>query len=151
MPDYIALTKFLVQPLLDNPDALRIDCETNAKGDRIWVRLAFAPEDKGRAFGRGGRTIQAIRALVLAAAQTTGQELRFDVYDPSPSDKSSDKSFDKSSDRESSSNRESSSRNREDRNGENQKGEEVKRDRPRIPGPVKRTQVTDTPSSESSS
>ncbi|MEE3715434.1 KH domain-containing protein [Tumidithrix elongata RA019] len=142
MPDYIALTKFLVQPLLDNPDALRIDCETNAKGDRIWVRLAFAPEDKGRAFGRGGRTIQAIRALVLAAAQTTGQELRFDVYDPNPSDKS----FDKPSDRERSSNRESSSRNREDRNGE-----EVKRDRPRIPGPVKRNQVTDNPGSESSS
>jgi uncharacterized protein len=124
MPDYIALTKFLVEPLLDHPDALRIDCETNAKGDRIWVRLAFAAEDKGRAFGRGGRTIQAIRALVSAAAQTTGQELRFDVFDPNPSEKSSD--------------REQSNQDRPSQNHETPTDSTPKPDRPRLPAPVKR-------------
>lgn len=139
MPDYIALTKFLVEPLLDHPDALRVDCETNVKGDRIWVRLAFAPEDKGRAFGRGGRTIQAIRALVSAAAQTNGQELRFDVFDPNPSDKSSDR--DRSGNRDNS-DRSRPKQDRTDQERETQNREtNSKPDRPRLPAPVKRKQL----------
>lgn len=100
MPDYFATVKFLIEPLLDRPDALRVDCETNAKGDRTWVRIAFDASDKGRVFGRGGRTIQAIRTVVTTAAQLAGQTVYFDVYDPDPTTKFSDKPSDKFNDRE---------------------------------------------------
>ena len=95
MPDYIALVKFLVEPMLEQPGSLRIDCEKNSQGDRFLIRVAFDPMDKGRIFGRGGRTIQAIRTLVQTAGQNVSQTVRFDVFDPNPSDKS-DKSFDRS-------------------------------------------------------
>lgn len=71
-----------MEPLLTNPDQLKIDCETSAKGDRIWVRVAFDPTEKGRVFGRNGRTIQAIRTLLTVAANHHGQVVRFDVFDP---------------------------------------------------------------------
>lgn len=87
MPDYSALVRFLIEPLLDRPDALRTDCETNAKGDRVWIRVAFDALDKGRVFGRGGRTIQAIRTVVQTAAQNSSQIVHFDVYDSNPLEK----------------------------------------------------------------
>ncbi len=101
MPDYAALVRFLVEPLLEKPDALRTDCETNAKGDRVWVRVAFDAADKGRVFGRGGRTIQAIRTVVQTAALNSSQTVHFDVYDPNPLEKSIDKEVKKDRDRSS--------------------------------------------------
>jgi len=88
VPDYIALVKFLIEPMLEQPGSLRIDCEKNSQGDRFLIRVAFDPMDKGRIFGRGGRTIQAIRTLVQTAGQNVSQTVRFDVFDPNPSDKS---------------------------------------------------------------
>lgn len=84
MPDYNALISFLLKPLLTHPDALRVDFESNSKGDRVWIRVAFDPEDRGRIFGKGGRTIQAVRTLVMTAAQEAGHNARFEVFDPTP-------------------------------------------------------------------
>ncbi|WP_019500117.1 KH domain-containing protein [Pseudanabaena sp. PCC 6802] len=91
MPDYLALVKFLIEPLLDSQDALRLDCETNSKGDRLRVRVAFDPADRGRVVGRNGRTLQAIRTVVNTAAQSANQVVHLDVYDPNPGDKHADK------------------------------------------------------------
>ena len=84
MPDYNALIKFLLQPLLTRPDGLRVDFEANSKSDRFWIRVALDPDDRGRVFGKGGRTIQAIRTVVMAAAQEVGQRAYFEVFDPNP-------------------------------------------------------------------
>jgi len=83
VPDYNALINFLLKPLLRHPDALRVDFESS-KSDRLWVRVAFAPEDRGIVFGKGGRTVQAIRTVVMATAQEAGQNVRFEVFDPTP-------------------------------------------------------------------
>jgi predicted RNA-binding protein YlqC (UPF0109 family) len=53
MPDYNALISFLLKPLLKHPDALRVHLESS-KSDRVWVRVAFDPEDRGVVFGKGG-------------------------------------------------------------------------------------------------
>ncbi|AFY73976.1 putative RNA-binding protein (contains KH domain) [Synechococcus sp. PCC 7502] len=82
-----------MEPLLDNPDALKVNCETNAKGDRIWIRVAFDAREKGRIFGRNGRTIQAIRTLLSTAANTNNQSIKFDVFDPEPSEPKSEPKF----------------------------------------------------------
>lgn len=84
MPNYNALVKFLLQPLLTRPDGLRVDFEANSKSDRLWIRVALDPSDRGRVFGKGGRTIQAIRTVVMAAAQEVGQRAYFEVFDPNP-------------------------------------------------------------------
>lgn len=91
MPDYPALVKFLVEPLLDSPNALSLDCETNSKGDRLRLRIAFDASDKGRVFGRNGRTIQSIRTIVNTVAQSANQVVHLEVYDPNPSEKYADK------------------------------------------------------------
>lgn len=79
-PDYAGLIRFLVQPFLEAPDALRVDCEYLANRSRVWVRLAFEGTDKGRVFGRGGRNLQAIRTVVDGVAKAAGQSINLDVY-----------------------------------------------------------------------
>jgi uncharacterized protein len=91
VPDFPALIKFLIEPLLDSPEALKLDCETNAKGDRLRLRVAFDPADRGRVVGRNGRTLQAIRTVVNTAARSANQVVHLDVYDPNPADKHADK------------------------------------------------------------
>jgi uncharacterized protein len=82
--NYITLVKFLMEPLLERRDALKIDCETNVKGDRILIRVAFDPNEKGRVFGRNGRTIQSIRTLLTTMGNKDDRTVRFDIFDPDP-------------------------------------------------------------------
>ncbi|TVP68381.1 MAG: KH domain-containing protein [Leptolyngbya sp. LCM1.Bin17] len=79
-PDFSGLVRFLVEPFLDSPDSLRIDCEENSVQSKVWIRIAFDGDERGRVFGRGGRNIQAIRTVVRATAALTGWSAYFDVY-----------------------------------------------------------------------
>lgn len=79
-PDYIGLMRFLLEPFLDNPDSLRIDCEMSSTRNRAWLRIAFDNSEKGKVFGRGGRNIQAIRTAIAAAAKLAGQSVYLDIY-----------------------------------------------------------------------
>lgn len=79
-PNYVELVSFLVTPFLEFPESLTVDFETYAGQHKVLVRLAFASSDKGRVFGRGGRTLQAIRALVEAAAKLAGQSAHLEVF-----------------------------------------------------------------------
>ena len=54
-PNYLKLLSFLIEPLLDSPDSLKIDCEEIPSTKRVWIRLAVDEGDKGRIYGRGGR------------------------------------------------------------------------------------------------
>lgn len=79
-PNYVELVRFLVTPFLEFPESLTVDFETYAGQHKVLVRLAFASSDKGRVFGRGGRTLQAIRTLVEAAAKLAGQVAYLEVF-----------------------------------------------------------------------
>jgi len=76
--DYEGLVQYLIEPLLEVPDALRIDCEHT--GNNVWLRVAFDPADRGRVFGRSGKTIQSIRTLLDLAAHNEGRAAFLDVY-----------------------------------------------------------------------
>lgn len=78
--DYVGLVQFLIQPFLESPDSLSVDCEISASTSRIWIRVAFEGEDKGRVFGRGGRNIQSIRTVISAAAALVGHSVYLDIY-----------------------------------------------------------------------
>jgi predicted RNA-binding protein YlqC (UPF0109 family) len=79
-PDFPGLVRFLVEPFLDSPDSLRIDCEENAVQAKVWIRIAFKGDERGKVFGRGGRNIQAIRTIVRATASLSGYSAYVDVY-----------------------------------------------------------------------
>ena len=80
MPDFEALVRFLVTPFLESPEALKLDFETLSEGQRLWIRIAFDGEDKGRVFGRGGRNIQAIRKVLKATGALYDCAVHLDVY-----------------------------------------------------------------------
>lgn len=79
-PDFIGLVRFLLQPFLDEPKSLAIDCEQIESTQKIWIRVAFEGTDKGKAFGRGGRNLQAIRTVLAQTASLVGKSLNFEVY-----------------------------------------------------------------------
>ncbi|WP_341526308.1 KH domain-containing protein [Nostoc sp. UHCC 0302] len=79
-PNYAGLVHFLVQPFLESPETLSVDCEISHTLKRAWVRIAFDSTDKGKVFGRGGRNIQAIRTVIAAAAELAGQSVYLDIY-----------------------------------------------------------------------
>lgn len=79
-PDYAKLVHFLVEPFLDSSESLSVDCEQLNENQRVWVRLAFADQDKGKVFGRGGRNIQAIRTVLATTALAANQSLYLDIY-----------------------------------------------------------------------
>lgn len=79
-PNYVELVRFLVQPFLESPETLSVDCEISHALNRVWIRIAFESTDKGKVFGRGGRNIQAIRTVIAAAAAAAGQSTYLDIY-----------------------------------------------------------------------
>jgi uncharacterized protein len=97
VPDYEQLVKFLFQPFLSAADAIGIDCEYTIDRHRVWIRVAIASTDRGSAFGRGGRNIQAVRTILQAVATTVGQSVHLDIYGNSSSSyRESDESQDTS-------------------------------------------------------
>ncbi len=88
-PDYYGLVRFLMEPFLEEPASLKVDCEVLPTNRLVWIRLAFEGADKGRVFGRGGRNIQAIRSVLEATAQTVGQLVSLDIYGGQPSSRES--------------------------------------------------------------
>jgi predicted RNA-binding protein YlqC (UPF0109 family) len=84
-PNYEELVRFLVQPFLESPESLSVDCEISQSLQKAWVRIAFDSADKGKVFGRGGRNIQAIRTVITAAAEVAGQSVYLDIYGSSAS------------------------------------------------------------------
>jgi uncharacterized protein len=88
-PDYIGLVKYLLQPFLDVPNSLVVDCERLQHTPKIWLRVAFEGSDRGKVFGRGGRNIHAIRSVLATAATAAGQSLYLDIYGASEESKPS--------------------------------------------------------------
>ena len=93
-PNYIGLVRFLLEPFLENSESLHADCEYLPSTNKIWLRVAFDIEDKGKVFGRGGRNIQAIRTILQTAATKVQHSLHLDIFGsdrPSDRDGSSDR------------------------------------------------------------
>ncbi|MGF1480318.1 MAG: KH domain-containing protein [Cyanophyceae cyanobacterium] len=82
--------KFLIEPFLESPESLKTHCERISSSQRVWIRVAFEGADKGRVFGRGGRNIQAIRAVLKAAAEAAGDSVYLDIHGSHSSQSSRD-------------------------------------------------------------
>ena len=74
-----AVLEFVAKSIVDDPDSVRIETETDRRG--LTLRLHVAPDDMGKVIGKGGRTAKAIRAVVRAAATRQGTSAYVDIAD----------------------------------------------------------------------
>jgi predicted RNA-binding protein YlqC (UPF0109 family) len=73
------LCGFLVHSLIECPEALKIDRIETERVDIFFLRVAES--DRGRLLGKGGRTIDAIRALLEAAAARVDRDVVVEILE----------------------------------------------------------------------
>ncbi|MBO9534221.1 MAG: KH domain-containing protein [Solirubrobacteraceae bacterium] len=69
----------VVKPLVGHPDAIEITEEPGGDEGTVVLELSLDPADYGRVIGRGGRTANAVRQLVRAAAVRDGRRVLVDI------------------------------------------------------------------------
>ncbi len=70
--------EYLAKAIVDDPDSVVVEVE---EGRNVSLRLNVSPDDMGRVIGRRGRTAQAIRTVVRAAAAREGMDVHVDIVD----------------------------------------------------------------------
>ena len=74
------LLLYLVRGLVDEPDQVRIEQFEEDDGT-VVLELAVADDDYGKVIGRGGRTANALRTVVKAAAVRERKRVLVDIVD----------------------------------------------------------------------
>jgi uncharacterized protein len=74
-----AVLEYLAKAIVDDPDSVVVDVEEGR--NNVSLRLNVSPDDMGRVIGRRGRTAQAIRTVVRAAAAREGMDVHVDIVD----------------------------------------------------------------------
>ena len=74
------LLEYLARALVDDPDAVEVEQFEEDDGT-VVLELAVGEDDYGKVIGRGGRTAQALRALVKAAAVKENRRVLVDIVD----------------------------------------------------------------------
>ena len=74
------LLVYLAKALVDQPE--RVEVEQFEEDDGTLVlELSVAPDDYGQVIGRGGRTAQALRTVVKAAAVKDNRRVLVDIVE----------------------------------------------------------------------
>ncbi len=73
------LVEILARSLVDEPD--HVDVREVDHDDALIIELRVAPGDVGKVIGRQGRTINAMRTLVHAAAIKTQKRAQLEVVE----------------------------------------------------------------------
>jgi uncharacterized protein len=74
------LLEFLAKALVDSPDRVRVE-EFEEDDGTVVLELSVAEDDYGRVIGRGGRTANALRTVVKAAAVRAERRVLVDIVD----------------------------------------------------------------------
>lgn len=74
------LLEYLARGLVARPEEVRVTEVTEADGSLV-LELAVAEDDYGSVIGRGGRTVQALRTVIKAAAAKDNRRVFVDVVD----------------------------------------------------------------------
>jgi predicted RNA-binding protein YlqC (UPF0109 family) len=69
--------EFMARHLVDQPDRVHVDMEE--REDKVVYRLSVDPADVGKVIGKQGRTAQALRTLVIAAAGRAGKRAMLEI------------------------------------------------------------------------
>lgn len=71
--------EYLAKSIVDDPDSVVVEVDEGRS--TVSLRLNVSPDDMGRVIGRRGRTAQAIRTVVRAAAAREGLDVHVDIVD----------------------------------------------------------------------
>jgi uncharacterized protein len=74
------LLEYLAQGLVDRPEEVSVEQFEEDDGTVI-LELCVGADDYGRVIGRGGRTAQALRTVVKAAAAGEDRHVLVDIVD----------------------------------------------------------------------
>jgi predicted RNA-binding protein YlqC (UPF0109 family) len=74
------LIEFLARALVDEPERVSVESFEEDDGTLVY-ELRVADDDVGKVIGRSGRTVNALRAVVRAAAARDGRRVLLDVVD----------------------------------------------------------------------
>ena len=74
------LLAYLVSSLVEQPDAVKVE-EFEEDDGTLVFELSVDDDDYGRIIGRGGRTAQALRTLVKAAAVKDNRRVLVDIVE----------------------------------------------------------------------
>jgi predicted RNA-binding protein YlqC (UPF0109 family) len=71
---------YLARALVDEPDKVEVE-EFEEDDGTIVLELSVADDDYGKVIGRGGRTAQAIRSVIKAAAAKDNRRVLVDIVE----------------------------------------------------------------------
>jgi predicted RNA-binding protein YlqC (UPF0109 family) len=74
------LLEYLARQLVDEPDEVEVG-QFNEDDGTVVLELAVAEDDYGKIIGKGGRTANALRTVVKAAAVKEGRRVLVDIVD----------------------------------------------------------------------
>jgi hypothetical protein len=74
------LLEYLARQLVEEPDEVEVE-EFEEDDGTLVFELAVAEDDYGNVIGRGGRTANALRLVVKAAAVRTNRRVLVDIVD----------------------------------------------------------------------
>jgi uncharacterized protein len=74
------LLEFLARALVDSPDRVKIE-EFEEDDGTLVLELSVADDDYGQIIGRGGRTAQALRTVIKAAAVKDNRRVLVDIVE----------------------------------------------------------------------
>jgi predicted RNA-binding protein YlqC (UPF0109 family) len=74
------LLAYLARNLVDHPDEVQIE-EFEEDDGTLVLELSVAEDDYGKVIGRGGRTANALRLVVKAAAVREDRRVLVDIVD----------------------------------------------------------------------
>ena len=74
------LLVYLAQQLVDEPDRVEVE-EFEEDDGTLVLELSVADDDYGKVIGRGGRTAQALRTVVKAAAVKDNRRVLVDIVE----------------------------------------------------------------------
>jgi hypothetical protein len=74
------LLEYLARALVDDPDAVRVESFDEDDGS-VVLELSVAEDDYGKVIGRGGRTANALRTVLKAAAVKEQCRVFVDIVD----------------------------------------------------------------------
>jgi len=72
--------EYLVRSLVDQPDQVSVE-EFEEDDGTLVLELSVGDEDYGQVIGRGGRTAQALRTVVKAAAVKENRRVLVDIVE----------------------------------------------------------------------
>ena len=74
------LLVYLAQQLVDEPEKVEVEQFEEDDGTLV-LELSVADDDYGKVIGRGGRTAQALRTIVKAAAVKDNRRVLVDIVE----------------------------------------------------------------------